>query len=469
MGKRKYDVLSKEDTELAKEWHPIKNNQLTANDITCGTSMKAWWLGKCGHEWEASVQGRFKNRYGCPYCAGIKVLKGFNDLTTTNKELAEKLLNIEDGYRYGQFSMTKVDWKCHLCSTIIKDKSINNMNQNGFHCPRCSDGKSYPEKFMHSILSQIDIDFTWEKVFKWSGKKRYDFFVNYNDKQIIIETHGEQHYQEPRGKKNKREALENIQKNDKFKEKIARENGIDTYIIVDCRKSEPDFIKKSILKSELCTIFNIDSIDWKQAGVDADKSILLDICAMWEVQNKAVKEIASIVKMAHSTVRRYLKKGYENKIISSVPTYDSGCENRKRKVVSLDKNMNPVYYDSNIDASRKTGISKGNIFSVCEGKRAIAGGLFWLYKEDYEKHLSGEKIFIPPKISNRGRRVVQLDMQNTIIKEWETSAEAGRFVNTSGSTISGCCNNKRKTVKGFKWMYKDDYDKMKESEANNEL
>ena len=32
---------------------------------------KAWWLGKCGHEWEAAIYSRAAGK-GCPYCYGKK-------------------------------------------------------------------------------------------------------------------------------------------------------------------------------------------------------------------------------------------------------------------------------------------------------------------------------------------------------------------------------------------------------------
>ena len=46
--------------ELAKEWHPTKNSVLTACDVSCGSNMKVWWFGTCGHEWEASIKERVR-------------------------------------------------------------------------------------------------------------------------------------------------------------------------------------------------------------------------------------------------------------------------------------------------------------------------------------------------------------------------------------------------------------------------
>lgn len=60
--------LSENNSDLAKEWHPIKNGTLTPQDVTAGSQKKVWWLcPECGHEWEAVIGSRNQGR-GCPKC-----------------------------------------------------------------------------------------------------------------------------------------------------------------------------------------------------------------------------------------------------------------------------------------------------------------------------------------------------------------------------------------------------------------
>lgn len=60
--------------DLAAEWHPTKNGNLRAKDVTLGSNRKVWWLGKCGHEWDdMTVVQRTRQNQGCPYCAGKRV------------------------------------------------------------------------------------------------------------------------------------------------------------------------------------------------------------------------------------------------------------------------------------------------------------------------------------------------------------------------------------------------------------
>lgn len=79
--------LATVNPELAAQWHPTKNGELKPSQITVGSDKKVWWLGKCGHEWQARVPNRMRGA-GCPVCNGKKVLPGFNDLATTHPNLA---------------------------------------------------------------------------------------------------------------------------------------------------------------------------------------------------------------------------------------------------------------------------------------------------------------------------------------------------------------------------------------------
>lgn len=82
-----FNDLATINSSLASEWHPTKNGSLTAHQITAVNPKKVWWLGKCGHEWESVLSSRAQGT-GCPACAGQKVIAGFNDLATTDPDLA---------------------------------------------------------------------------------------------------------------------------------------------------------------------------------------------------------------------------------------------------------------------------------------------------------------------------------------------------------------------------------------------
>ncbi len=73
--------------QLARQWHAVKNGDLTPDRVLAGTLKKVWWQCEKGHEWQAKVASR-ANGAGCPVCAGKQVVAGYNDLATAFPQLA---------------------------------------------------------------------------------------------------------------------------------------------------------------------------------------------------------------------------------------------------------------------------------------------------------------------------------------------------------------------------------------------
>lgn len=130
--------LQSVNPSLAEEWHPTKNGSLLPNMFSPSSHDKVWWLGKCGHEWQAVISSRNAGR-GCPYCSGNKLLLGFNDLETTNPELALEWHPVRNGELTPndvRANSHKIVWwlgKCgHEWSARIYDRS------KGHGCPYCA-------------------------------------------------------------------------------------------------------------------------------------------------------------------------------------------------------------------------------------------------------------------------------------------------------------------------------------------
>jgi len=131
--------------ELAKEWHPELNENLTPDKLRAGSKKKMWWKCKKGHEWKSTIIDRVVGT-GCPYCSGRKVLEGFNDLVTTSPELAAEW-NYEKNYplvpqQFNKGSNKRVYWKCskgHEWRASILDR----CKSNGTNCPVCSGHKVF--------------------------------------------------------------------------------------------------------------------------------------------------------------------------------------------------------------------------------------------------------------------------------------------------------------------------------------
>lgn len=138
---KKVGSLAETNPELAEEWHPTKNGDLTPYDITAGKFKSVWWLCKvCGYEWLASPNNR-KKGVGCPCCSGRVPKIGVNDLETKFPEIAKEW-DYEKNFpkRPNEFlpgSNKKVWWKCLLCGKSWEGKICNRTQKNMIGCRSC--------------------------------------------------------------------------------------------------------------------------------------------------------------------------------------------------------------------------------------------------------------------------------------------------------------------------------------------
>ena len=101
--------------------------------VTQSSGLKKLWKCKEAHVWKSLVASR-TDGHGCPICAGLQVLVGFNDLATTHPELA----NEADGWdpqTVIRGSGKKRPWLCsngHRWIAPISDRS------SGHGCPTCA-------------------------------------------------------------------------------------------------------------------------------------------------------------------------------------------------------------------------------------------------------------------------------------------------------------------------------------------
>lgn len=79
------DLLTREP-ELAAQWHPTRNNDLTPRDVPFGGVRRVWWICSQGHDWQASICNRTVWRVQCPICTNQKLIA--RDLATRNPGLA---------------------------------------------------------------------------------------------------------------------------------------------------------------------------------------------------------------------------------------------------------------------------------------------------------------------------------------------------------------------------------------------
>lgn len=339
---------------------------------------------KCNNT-EKITEVQIENKTGCNMCcpSSQKIIQGINDIATTDKWLIPYFKNVDDIYKYSHMSNKRILMICPHCGEE-KLRCISKLYTEGLACS-CGDKVSYANKFVTSLIRQLNIEFETEKVFEWSNPKRYDVYVSNN---MIIENHGIQHYEEsPRGL-----SLKEEQENDRYKKEIALENGIkeENYIIIDCRKSDSEFIKQNILNSNLNNIFNLSKIDWNKCHEFACNNLVKIAC---EHKNNnpelTTTDIGKLMGFSTGSIRRWLKKGS----ILKWCKYDSIDEMRKnainnrilKSIISFDTGL---IFESARDIEKNsieifgTKLDYRNISAVCLDKQKTHKGFTFKYTSD---------------------------------------------------------------------------------------
>lgn len=269
----------------------------------------------CGWNGGKIIESHLKSGHGCSCCSNRTVVQGINDIPTTAPWMVDYFQGgYDEAKKYTKCSRKRIIPICPDCKTVHnKQIPINSIYYNkGFSCIVCKDGYSYPEKFFYSFLKQLNCKFVMQfssKNASWVKNYRYDFYLQ--DYNAIIETNGMQHYEESPRKNAYNRSLKEEKENDKEKRNLAISNGV-LYFEIDCRYSNMEWIKKSILNSGILNILNIENlnIDWIKCEKFAVSNLSKFICNLKKENPKLTASKASIMtSLSIPTITSYWKIG----------------------------------------------------------------------------------------------------------------------------------------------------------------
>ena len=290
--------------------------------------------------------------------------------------------NIVDPFTIGKCRNKKDGYVLLICQDCKREKMVccnDFVYSNSIGCS-CGSGQSYPNKFVTCFLRQLSLDFINEKYFGWStydncrnrklnGRKIYDNYIDMLGG-IIIENHGIQHYERSFSKYGGR-SLKEEQENDKLKRELALNNGIKHYIELDCRKSELEWIKNSIMSSELPVLLNFkeEDINWLECEKFALKNLVKEACFLWENGTRSTIEIGKIMNISFNTISSYLKKGKE----VGWCDYDASTVRHSTKLNTTKKIL--VYKDGvflgKFNSSKELSLKSMDIFNIKFDRKSI--------------------------------------------------------------------------------------------------
>jgi len=156
--------------DLASDFHPTKNGDLTPDSVLGGSHKKFWWIcSTCAHEWDADRHSGNQ----CPACARQAVHSdGRNSMRSTHPRLAEEFHPTKNGDLTPDnlLAGTNINiwWICSECSYVwdaAGNNRIDKTHQKGSNCPSCAvsgfDGSK--PGYLYALHYKTAID-KWYKV-----------------------------------------------------------------------------------------------------------------------------------------------------------------------------------------------------------------------------------------------------------------------------------------------------------------
>jgi hypothetical protein len=235
---------------------------------------------------------------------------------------------------------------------------------------------SFGEKYVYELLTQLKCDFIYDKTTEWSDSKRYDFLIP--SMNLIIEVHGIQHYEQSfmkyhNSKRNAR-TIEEEKQNDNYKMNLALSNGIKYYIQLDCKLSDYDYIKSSIIDSKLNELFDLSIVNWDKCFESTFSSNVILCAHLWNDGMKNTKDISDYIGFNITSVIKYLKQATKIGLCDYKLNYK---KNRSRYKQVLCIETQKVYeYLSKVE---EDGYDYTHVSKCCNGAYETAYGMHWKF------------------------------------------------------------------------------------------
>lgn len=152
--------------DVAVEWHPTKNVDLSPANVTCKSGKRVWWKCKtCLYEWQTNVKNRTLLGSPCPLCSKDKAV-----IENKKTQLAKK--EIESTYTYDvedrlflKYQEIQDIFKSHLkiepesksIESLFSPRNLNKIQYDPYYQRNYVWDKDKATYFMESILIGTEI------------------------------------------------------------------------------------------------------------------------------------------------------------------------------------------------------------------------------------------------------------------------------------------------------------------------
>jgi very-short-patch-repair endonuclease len=178
--------------DVAKDWSA--KNELLPSQVKPGSLVKVWWDCKVGHDYFACIASRALQGTGCGVCRGLSAYVGYNDLATTDPDVAKfwSAKNTTKVTEVVRGSNKKFIWECelgHEWTTMVYALTIG-----GNRCPTCSNRvlligfndiatrlpHLVPEWSPKNELSPLEVLFGTHVKYWWICKNSHEWKISLN-------------------------------------------------------------------------------------------------------------------------------------------------------------------------------------------------------------------------------------------------------------------------------------------------
>lgn len=342
--------------QLAEEWHPSRNGDLSPREVSYGMAKKVWWICPEGHEYQADILHRSSGT-SCPVCNSGRqtsfaeqavfyyIKKVFPDAINHYKDIFDKSMELDIYIPSIRLAIEYDGMAWHKADKIEREKRKYRICQkNGIRLLR-----------LKEFISEEDRDTA-------------DEYLSLGDRPMYEHKYLQQTI---------RFLLDRIDPETNMWTR-RDPSAIHSKISIDIKRDEREIrsYMTRLKKGSLAECFPELAKEWhptKNGALTPDKvKPHSDIMAWWCCPKCGNEYPSSIGKRSYGTgcPRCGIQKSKQSK---------------EKAVSMIDLHTNQIIksFVSISDASRKMNISSGNIAAVCKGIRKRAGGYGWKYTNVY--------------------------------------------------------------------------------------
>jgi hypothetical protein len=158
--------------DIAREWHPTKNDGVVPTGVLPGSSKRVWWQCKINqeHVWDGTITGRTHRRSKgqCPFCSGARVTDA-NSLQQRRPDIAKEWHPTRNAPltpdQIKRASHQLIWWQCSVDPNHEWKASVKNRTVLGSGCPHCN-AENRVQRLQAALLESAEANVDYFSTFK---------------------------------------------------------------------------------------------------------------------------------------------------------------------------------------------------------------------------------------------------------------------------------------------------------------